>query len=305
VVLDRSRFDQSLADQARRLGADVRTHTEAVGLLRDGDFIRGIQARDHAQKRTYHIKAKVTVGADGIEGFVGRWAGLTGHLNAGEIHSAIQYLLEADEIPRDTIEIYAGQEIAPGGYAWVFPKGNGLGNVGLAAHPQMLKMGTTKDYLERFVAQHFPKARIWTTIAGGTSGTEPLKTMVGNGVLLVGEAARQNNAFSGGGIMNALEGAEEAAFVIAEALKARDLTAGFLRRYDRRWTKLAGHTLSRFALLRRFFFQLDDREMDSIAGVLEGMVQKSEEGLADYAEMFKAAFKMAPGLLWKARRFLW
>ncbi len=305
VVLDRSRFDQALAGQAANSGADVRVHTEAVGLLRGKNCVEGVLARDHRTGKTYELNAKVTIGADGIEGFIGRWAGITRHLKLSAIHSAIQYLIEDDGLPRDTIELYAGRKIAPGGYAWVFPKQKGFANVGLGVDPTMIEENTAKDFLDRFVEQHFPNAKIHATVAGGTSGTKPLKTMVGNGVLLVGEAAHQNNPLSGGGIMNALEGAEEASKVLTEALTTGDVSCRFLEQYDSRWKNRVGHAITKFALLRKLIYRLEDHELDNIAAVLDGISRNGEDKPIDYAEIFKTAVKTAPGLIWKAKNLLW
>jgi len=305
VVLDRTGFDRALAGRARELGAEVRVHAEATGLIIEDEIVKGVRVRDHSSNTTYDLRARITVGADGVEGFVARWAGLASHLKAEEIHSAVQYRVEAAELPEDIIEIYAGRRIAPGGYAWIFPKGEGRANVGLGVHPLMLQNSTARDLLDRFVAHRVPGARILDTFAGGTSGTKPLETMVGDGVLLAGEAAHQNNPFSGGGIMNALEGAEEAADAISAALRAGDVSAARLAGYNERWHKRAGRSIARLAAMRKFFYALEDKDIDAVARVLQKINRSRQIGAMDYIEVFKTAFVTAPGLVWKARTLLW
>ncbi|MEJ2719867.1 MAG: NAD(P)/FAD-dependent oxidoreductase [bacterium] len=305
LMIKRDRFDQALAQQAQSWGADIRTHHEAAGLTTNGGRVTGVTVRRYPERTTYTIQSRVTIGADGVEGAVGRWAGLTGHLRPREIHSGIEYVLEDDGLPANTIEIYVGTQIAPGGYAWVFPKGDRLANVGIGVHPTMAKNGTAKDYLNRFVEKHFPHARLRAQIAGGVSGTRPLKTMVADGVLLVGEAARQNNPFSGGGIMNALEGAEEAHRVLSAGLASNDLSARFLRQYDKAWQDRNGRTIHKFALLRELFFKLDDEDMNNVISVLQKIVGAKPGNILDYTEVFRAAFTTTPGVLWKARKMLW
>ncbi|UCG50398.1 MAG: NAD(P)/FAD-dependent oxidoreductase [Candidatus Latescibacterota bacterium] len=305
VMINRDEFDQALAGQAENWGADVRSHHEVTGLRwRDGR-VCGVKVKRHTDKTTYDVDARVTVGADGVESFVGRWANLTGHLRAKEIHTAAEYLLEGEGFPTDTIEIYVGRKISPGGYVWVFPKGDRFANVGVGVHPKMAKNGTARDYLHRFVEGHFPDAKKRRFIAGGVSGTKPLKTMVGDGVLLVGEAGRHNNPFSGGGIMNALEGAEEAHKVLKIGLERDTLDNEFLRRYDKAWHNRNGQVIHRFALLREFFFKLDDDDMNRVVSVLDKIVSARPGKITDYTEVFRAAFKTTPGVLWKARRMLW
>ncbi len=305
LMLRRDKFDQALTRRAELLGADVRPHHEAVDLERDGDRVAGVRVKDHAAGTTYSIRASVTVGADGVESFVGRWAGLSGHLKPKEIHSAAEYILEGDGLPSDTIELYVGKDIAPGGYAWIFPKGNRQANVGLGVHPLMAQKGTARDYLDRFVEKRAPGCQRKGFVAGGVSGSKPLKTMVGDGVLLVGEAARHNNPFSGGGIMNSLEGAEEAHKVVTRALAGGDTSREFLKAYDRAWHNRNGRTIHKFALLRELFFKLDDDDLNNLVSVLDGIARARNGRITDYTEVFREAFKTTPGVLWKARKLLW
>ncbi|MFH1755489.1 MAG: NAD(P)/FAD-dependent oxidoreductase [Candidatus Latescibacterota bacterium] len=305
VVLDRAKFDQALARQAEQRGADIRIDTEVTGLLRDNGAISGVRVLDRSTGTAYNVHSKITIGADGIEGFIARWAGLTRHLQPSALHSAIQYRVEAPGLPHDIIELYAGQKIAPGGYAWIFPKKNGQANVGVGVHPLMVGSGTARGLLDRFVAQRVPGAKVLDIVAGGTSGTKPLKTMVGDGLLLVGEAAHQNNPFSGGGIMNALEGAEEAAKTISQALDTGDVTARRLALYDRLWHERAGRTIGKLAAMRKLFYSLEDKDMDNVAHVLQKINRNHTTGNLNYLEIFRTAFLTAPGLLWKARALLW
>jgi digeranylgeranylglycerophospholipid reductase len=305
TMIERDRFDQALARQAENWGAHVRPHHEALGLERDGKSVRGVAVKDHATGSVYSLNARITVGADGIESFVGRWAGLENHLRPKEVHSAAEYLLEGDGFSADIIEIYVGTDVAPGGYAWVFPKGHRLANVGIGVHPAMTDAVTARGYLDRFVDERFPGSERKRLVAGGVSGSKPLRTMVGDGVLLVGEAARHNNPLSGGGIMNALEGAEEAHKVIAKALSVNDTSRDVLNEYNAAWQNRNGRSIHKFALMRELFFELDDGELNRVVSVLDGIVRAKPGEIGDYTEIFRAAFKTTPGVLWKARKLLW
>lgn len=305
LMLKRDGFDQALAAQAQNRGAEVRTYHEVTGLVWNDDRVCGVNVKNHATGKSYGVRARVVIGADGVESFVGRWSKLTSHLRPRQIHSAIEYLLEDETLPADAIEMYVGRRYAPGGYAWVFPKGSKKANVGLGVHPTMAKDGTARDYLDRFIREFYPNARVGKLVAGGVSGSRPLKTLVADGLLLVGEAGHQNNPLSGGGIMNALEGAEEAHAVLRDALAKDDVSAGSLRRYDEAWHKRNGHLIEKFGILRELFFKLDDDDISNVIGVLRSIVGVKPGRIDDYTEIFRAAFKAVPGVLWKARKVLW
>lgn len=305
VVLEREKFDQALAEQARAWGADVRVHEEVVGLRTDGTRVVGVEVKTHRDGSAYGIASRITVGADGIEAFVGRWAGLSRSLRLREIHSGAEYLLEGNGFCADTIELHSGSRFAPGGYAWVFPKGPSRANVGVGVYPPLANHGAPRDYLDRFVDERFPGSERKRFIAGGISGSKPLKTMVGDGVLLVGEAARHNNPLSGGGIMNSLEAAQEAHRVIAGALSSNDTSKAALQPYDEAWHKRNGRSIYKYALLRELLVRLDDDELTALVKVLGRVVGTTQGRITDYAEIFRVAFKTTPGLVWKAGRALW
>jgi digeranylgeranylglycerophospholipid reductase len=121
----------------------------------------------------------------------------------------------------------------------------------------------------------------------------------------VGEAARHNNPLSGGGIMNSLEGAEEAYKVIANALAENDTSTRALKPYDEAWHSRNGRSIYKFALLRELFFRLDDAELAGLVTVLGKTVGATEGAITDYTEIFRIAFKRTPGMLWKMGRVLW
>jgi digeranylgeranylglycerophospholipid reductase len=306
VMLHRDGFDQALARQAQDWGAEIRTHHEATGLLWQDGAVSGVNVKSHASGRSYRVRVRVVVGADGVEGFVGRWSKLTSHLRPRQIHSAIEYLLEDDCFAQDRIELFLSRENIPGGYAWMFPKGGNEANVGVGVHPTMAKNGTARDYLDRFIQRTYPRAKIGRLVAGGVSGSKPLKTMVNDGVLLVGEAAHQNNPLSGGGIMNALEGAEEAHKVLRGALEKDDVSQKSLQRYDKAWHDRNGRHIQKLGILREIFFKLDDNDINNVVAVLAKIVPEQPPGvIKDWPGLFGAAFKTAPGVLWKASKVIW
>ena len=56
----------------------------------------------------FEVRAKVVIGADGIESQVGRWGGINTTLKTKDIESCAQYHMENVDIPQDTLQFYAG-----------------------------------------------------------------------------------------------------------------------------------------------------------------------------------------------------
>src|SRR6266516_4321171 len=128
-ILDRTRFDASLAAEAGALGAAVLVGTEAAGMTSRPDGRWDVRARSARAETTY--QAKVVIGADGVEAMVGRWAGLETRVPARDMESCAQYVVQGIDFDPDAIYLQFGHDIAQGGYAWVFPKSVGIANVGL------------------------------------------------------------------------------------------------------------------------------------------------------------------------------
>ena len=300
VVLKRDKFDQAIATQAQEHGADIRTHHEVTALRQENGWTRGVSVTNRASGKSYDIQARVTIGADGIEGFVGRWSGLTGHLLSKNVHGALEYLVEGDGLPTDWIELRMTKRYAPGGYVWVFPKGPGKGAIGLGIHPVISKGAKPQALLDEFIRDFFPHVKVGRMIGGAVSGSKVLKTMVDNGLLLTGDAGRHTNPLSGGGIMNALEGSEEAHKVLTRALAEDDLGRNRLQEYDRAWWKRNGSLINKYFFLRQLFFKFDENDMNRVIEVIDTGVKAQDGDITNWPEFMWAAFRNAPSLLWKA-----
>src|SRR5947199_79417 len=128
-ILDRTRFDAFLGDRAAAAGVTVLVGTEAAGMSRDTGGGWRVQLRGAGGEELW--RARIVIGADGVEAMVGRWAGLDTRVPARDMESCAQYVLRGIDIDPDAIYLQFGRAIAPGGYAWVFPRAPGIANVGL------------------------------------------------------------------------------------------------------------------------------------------------------------------------------
>ena len=167
-VLSRPRFEQGLANRAASHGADVMTGTEAIGVEKsDTHRVAGVQLQQNGTK--LNVGCEVLIAADGVESMIARWAGIDTTLSVDHMDSAAQYLFgNVPDLDPRCLEFYFDTELAPGGYAWVFPKGNGTANVGMALAPAVAKGRKANRMLAEFVKKRF-----------GDSKLEPLKKSVG------------------------------------------------------------------------------------------------------------------------------
>ena len=251
-VLERRVFDRVLAEKAALAGARVQVKTAALGLLREGQRVVGVVAEGPWGRR--EIAARVVVGADGVESRVGRWAGLETTLPQQDQMTCAQFLLAGIDVAPHCTCYYLDPVLAPGGYAWVFPKGGQRANVGLGVQAG-LSASAPVELLTRFIESHafLSQGSPVTLITGGVPVAMPPARLVTDGCLLVGDAARQVDPLTGGGIGNAMVAGRLAGRVAASAIAAGDVSAVALSRYEHEWAAGIGRQMARnFRLRARF-----------------------------------------------------
>jgi digeranylgeranylglycerophospholipid reductase len=297
-VLERKIFDRALAENAAKAGAEVRVKTRATGLIIEDDFVKGARLM-HLGKEC-EVRAKITIGADGVESKVGRWAGIDTSLKPVDIETCAQYLIAGVDIDQEYCEFYIGSELAPGGYVWIFPKGEGKANVGVGLIGS--KTGKFKprpvDYLNRFVEKKFPKARIVEMVFGGVPVSGSIEKTSANGLMLVGDAARQSDPITGGGILNAMDAGKLAGEAAYEAISAGDVSFGKLEEvYEKPWRETTGHDIDMSLIVKNCFINLQDEDLDALAYSLKE-VKFERMRLFD---LLQALFKANKKLLWDLR----
>jgi len=301
-VLERRVFDKHLAVLAAKAGANVRARTCATGLLKEGGFVRGVRLKHFGEE--YGVTCKCVVGADGIEGQVGRWAGINTRTRPDQMSSNAQFELVGIDIDDPGIlEFYLGSVYAPGGYVWVFPKGDDVANVGLGIRNSRGRgTGTGRDqgktaleYLEKFISSKpgLEKGSRVSVVAGGVPVQGPIDESVGNGILLVGDCARQVDPLTGGGIYNAMRCGVMAGKVIKEAVDKNDTSKEMLVKYDHEWRETVGTALLRSLGVKEALEKLNDDDLNAIAKVM----RRLKFGEMDIKDIGKTMTELPPELV--------
>jgi digeranylgeranylglycerophospholipid reductase len=267
-VLERHLFDKAMAVEAAKAGAEIRLKASATGLLMDGDAITGVNVIDNGQHRK--VTASCVVGADGFESQVGRWTGIDTTLKPGDITTCFQYRMANIDIEPDYCEFIIGS-MAPGGYVWIFPKDDGIANVGIGVLLTKLKHpGEVKAYLDKFIARdkRLCKGQAVEAVAGAVSVSAPLDKVTRDNLLLVGDAARMIDPITGGGIINGCQAGMFAGKVLADCAEAGDFSDTALQPYEKLWRDAMENRLWRNWMAKEKFLTLSDKVLDSIVETL-------------------------------------
>jgi len=296
-ILERKLFDRQLARDAARAGAQLMVRTRATGLILEDGAVRGVKLNHLGED--FEARARVVVGADGIESQVGRWGGINTTLKLKDIESCAQYHMQNVELKENILDFYFGSEV-PGGYAWVFPKGNDSGNIGLGVLGSKLSGKRPLDYLNTFVAQHFPDSRPVELVVGGCPVSDELPTIVGDGLMLVGDAARHTEPITGGGIMAALQSGTIAGAVASKAVRQNNASSNVLRAYENEWKASFGKERKLMYKAKEFVVSLSDNEINMFFHAFAGITA----GELNMKGAIRRLLALDPTLMLKIRQLL-
>ena len=252
VVVDRVKFDQSLARKAVGAGVRVFSGQRVTSVDVDQDGVRVTAGPLVARARVCVLACGATYALQRRLGF-----GIPRLL----LHSA-QVELPAERL--GDVEVHFGRNIAPRGFAWAVPVQRERPYVRIGV---MCDRGASR-YFRDIVARLAPR---W-----GICGSDlrqprqkilplgPIARTYGNRVLALGDAAGLVKPTTGGGIYYSLLSAHLAAETLAEMLPQNELSAASLSVYERRWRKRLGSELRWQLLLRRIAHRLNDEDIDAL-----------------------------------------
>jgi len=263
-ILDRKFFDRELVWRAAEAGADVAVKSRASAPIMENGCVKGAKVESCGQ--ITKVSAGVVIAADGVESKFSRWCGIDTTVPVREIMSSVQYLMADIDIDAHTTVFYLGNEIAPEGYLWIFPKGERCANVGIGISGKKSGEGhRAKDYLDRFVKKTFPNGKPIEYIAGGVSVCQPLDCTVADGLIIAGDAARVVDPLTGGGIYNGMYTGRLAAEVASECIEKCDVSKTALMKYDKTWRgSKMGKAIERNYHIKEYLIRQPDTKLNEI-----------------------------------------
>ena len=290
-ILNRRVFDYDLSRYAANAGAEVFTKAYVKNVLLNNNQENDISLDYLGEDKKIH--SKVVIGADGLTSRVGRWAGIRTQVRMKDMESAVQYSVSNIDIDPNKMIMYVGRNHAPGGYLWVFPKGDRFANIGIGISGKYSRYKSAKKYLDEFMEREYPDAAILTTMCGGVPCGKPMRNPVKDGLMLVGDAAHQINPMTGGGIVSGMTAGWIAGQVAADAVQKNDVSAKMLNNYSDTMWKTFGKDYERFYSIKEAVHSLTDKDLDYIADKVLSIPSHKRT----LSSVFKAAVFKKPSLI--------
>jgi len=249
-VINRGLFDNKMNNMAVRAGATTYLNTKVEEIVStNGDF--RITVKTGKEKREF--KSKVGVLANGFE--------LNTLRDIIKRPKKFLYGIQTDAIMDSvsTIEVYFGNNIAPGSFGWVVPTGEVSTKIGLIVkeNPSL--------FLKKFLQNPLVKTRLHDSDKHIKCSLIPYGSIpksYAERLLIVGEAAGQVKTTTGGGIYFGLLCASIAAKTIMKAFQCGDFGAKTFKEYETNWRNTVEPEVKAGMKLRNLFSRFSDNQID-------------------------------------------
>ena len=260
-AVNRALFDEYLAEKAETSGVRYCLNSRVQSLLTDNGFVKGVTVKQNDKEEK--VWARIVVDAEGISSRILRQTGLP-TLDRERLVYAVEAEVEnVKDVELHSVEVFLGNEYAPGFYGWLIPRLDGTAKVGLATNK-----GNPREFLQKLMHKHpvaskqLSAARITQIAFHPVSLGGPVSKAYSNGFLACGDAASQVKPTTGGGVIFGLTCARIAAEVASEAIRRNELSSSYLRLYQRRVEEALGFDFKFMLRARRFLDSLSDEKID-------------------------------------------
>ena len=268
-LINRLLFGQRLLKEAKDAGATLIHSTIVTGPIIKDSYVVGVSTKDPKTEEKSEIFARVVVDASGHSAVLRKKLppemGIETDVNDEDVEVCYREIREVKEPISDPgfCNIYLDLQRFPGGYCWIFPKSLTTVNVGLGV---AMKEGfpNPKDLYDELISSFpfFKDSRALTGGGGLVPTRRPISPMVGNGVIIIGDAACQVNPIHGGGIGPSMMGGMKAGKVTIKAMEKGDVSRESLWPYTGIFMKEYGAKQAGLDIFRLLLQRLSNKEMN-------------------------------------------
>jgi geranylgeranyl reductase family protein len=268
-LLNRRLFGQWLLKKATDAGAELQDNRNFRTVIMEKGAVAGVSAKNMKTGKVSELRAKVVVDATGYFGMVRKQLppefGIDRELDNTDVEACYREIRQLKQESENTryCEIYLNQKASPGGYIWIFPKGGARVNVGIGA---IMRPGYPNPkeqlYATAYKKPIFDGSLVLTGGAWFDPVRRPLDNMVGNGVVLVGDAASLVNPIHGGGIGPSMLSGYFAGQQIADALEKGAATKEALWGYNCKYISTYGKKQGTLDIFKMFLLSCSDDDLN-------------------------------------------
>ena len=290
-ILNRKLLPQKQMNDAVKAGIEIRDQITLRSLIVDNNSVIGVEGEDTFNRSLFKKTAKIVVDCTGVTSVLRNSLAIKSYIqrriDRDDLEATGRYIYNFDVADQDNTFfdpdyciIHLDQNLAPGGYGWVFPKGKHKANIGLGVQQKAFerrnkRMGIHID-LKKLIDEYVevnpvianPKIADSEMDEGNGWGTWQVSVrrqndcMVANGYMLVGDAAWMPKPLDAGGIGPAIIAATIAGKDAVEAIEAEDVTENGLWKYNKNYVNDYGYKTAGLEVFRRMLQGLTNEQID-------------------------------------------
>jgi digeranylgeranylglycerophospholipid reductase len=322
-ILNRKVLPQKQLNDALNVGIEIKYNLALRNVLTDNNNVIGVEGEDLETKSPFKKTCKIVVDCTGVTSVLRTNLPINSHIqkkiNRDDLEATGRYIYNFQNDVEDNTFfdpdyclIHLDQNIAPGGYAWVFPKGKSKVNVGLGVQQKAMeehnrKQGQRKDlktkiddYVRLNPVIKNPQIADGESDDGNSWGTWQVSVrrqndcLVANGYMLVGDSAWMPKPLDAGGIGPAIIAATIAGKDAVQSIQANDYLEESLWQYNLDFVDAYGYKTAGLEVFRRLLQKLSNDQINygmkhflsklDIENITNG--EHPEFGMVDKLNMF-------------------
>jgi geranylgeranyl reductase family protein len=267
-LLNRRLFGQWLLGKALAKGAVLMDSTQFLEPILEEGFVTGISVKNPKGKAE-ELKSRVVVDASGFMAVVRHKLpaemGIEREVANEDVEACYREIRQLKQETENSkyCEIYLNQEVTPGGYTWIFPKGSAKVNAGLGICMHDKFPNPKHQFYKHILTKPLFEGSLLLTGGAWFDPTRrPLDNMVGNGVIIVGDAASLVNPIHGGGIGPSMLSGHYAGQTIVEALEKGEPTKKALWHYNKKYMESYGKKQASLDVFRMLLIASNDADLN-------------------------------------------
>ncbi|NLP02032.1 MAG: NAD(P)/FAD-dependent oxidoreductase [Fibrobacter sp.] len=293
-IINRALMQSDMAEQIRAMGGECHFDCKVKSVSLYGNGARRLLFIDGTT-----VSARVVIDASGPVCGIGKGEKLA--WKPSDLEPAYFVWAEEVEIESDLIHIYAGQKLAPGGYAWVFPRGSGS-NIGIVLGKKFVGKYNIRSLLDEFIRKNFGSAKIVQRFAGAIPCGGKHGPFAVSGLIKAGDAASTINPISRAGISEALLSgklAGEAALVMLGTASEREMRR-ICKNYEDSWNRIRGNRHIKLSRVKNSLLSVPDEDYNEGAALLSSIPLEQ----LTMSKIFAASLGRFPRLVWAMRHLM-
>jgi digeranylgeranylglycerophospholipid reductase len=295
LIINRPKMQQDMAENIKKLGGEILLNCKISNIATENDSLRKVVTQDGS-----FFLSKTIIDASGPISCFGKNQKIS--YKPLDLEPAYFAIAENVNIDNDKIYIHLSSSMAPGGYAWAFPRENRNANIGIVVAKEYSSKINIKQNLNMFIKKYFPDAKILYYHAGCIPCAKKLGTIAYNKLIKAGDAASMVNPITRAGIIEAVYSGRLAARCALDILKAtsqKQIDIAY-KNYHKNWYNLLGKKHEKLWRVKNAFFKIPDKDYDNAFYTLSQIPSNKRT----ISKIIRISLGRFPNLIWAMRHLI-